>query len=112
MGKFRVTVVYAGRSWEHALSCATAGSVMAAIGDRYEVVPIGIARDGRWVLASGQSLAIESGELPEVAGDALPLALPFDPESRALMGIGPGRAPRAPGAVHVVRRRLHGPSGR
>jgi D-alanine-D-alanine ligase len=111
MGKIRVAVVFGGRSSEHAISCLTAGSVMAAIGDRYEVVPIGIARDGRWVLASGQKLAIESGELPEVAGDALPLALPFDPESRGLVVIEPGRVPRALGDVDVVLPLLHGPYG-
>jgi D-alanine-D-alanine ligase len=111
MGKVRVAVVFGGRSSEHAISCLTAGSVMAAIGDRYEVVPIGIARDGRWVLASGQNLAIESGELPEVAGDGLPLALPFDPESRGLVVVEPDRVPRALGAVDVVLPLLHGPYG-
>ena len=52
MGKIRVAVVFGGRSSEHAISCLTAGSVSAAIDrDRYEVIPVGIARDGRWVLA-------------------------------------------------------------
>ena len=49
--KKRVAVVFGGRSSEHAISCVTAGSVLKAI-DRtaYDVVPIGIATDGRWVL--------------------------------------------------------------
>ena len=52
--KPRVAVVFGGRSSEHAISCVTAGSVLQAI-DRsaYDVVPIGIATDGRWVLESG-----------------------------------------------------------
>ena len=51
--KPRVAVVFGGRSSEHAVSCASAASVLRAIDrDAYDVVPIGIARDGRWVLAT------------------------------------------------------------
>src|SRR5437868_3679093 len=77
--KIRVAVVFGGRSSEHAISCVTAGSVMAALDrDRYEVVPVGIARDGRWVLAGAdQRLAVEGGALPEVDGSGSALALPF-----------------------------------
>ena len=50
--KVRVAVVFGGRSAEHAISCVSAGSVIAALDpDRYEVVKVGIAPDGRWVLA-------------------------------------------------------------
>ncbi len=62
--KVRVAVVFGGRSAEHAVSCASAGLVLGAIDrDRYDVVPIGIARDGRWVLTSGDParLALSSG---------------------------------------------------
>src|SRR5690349_5828692 len=112
MSRIRVAVVFGGRSSEHAISCLTAGSVMAAIDqDRYEVIPVGIARDGRWVLASGQRLAIEDGRLPEVAEDGLPLALPFDPESRGLVVVEPGEVPRTLGEVDVVLPLLHGPYG-
>ncbi len=49
----RVAVVFGGRSTEHAVSCVSAGSVLAAIDrDRYDVVPVGISREGRWVLAA------------------------------------------------------------
>ena len=47
----RVAVVFGGRSSEHAISCVTAGSVLKALDrERYDVIPIGIAPDGRWVL--------------------------------------------------------------
>ena len=50
--KVRVAVVFGGRSAEHAISCVSAGSVMAALDpDRYDVVPVGITPDGGWVLA-------------------------------------------------------------
>ena len=46
--KIRVAVVFGGRSAEHAVSCASAGLILGGIDrNHYEVVPIGIARDGR-----------------------------------------------------------------
>lgn len=113
VSKIRVAVVFGGRSSEHAISCVTAGAVMAAIDrDRYEVVPIGIARDGRWVLAPADlRLAIEDGRLPEVTGSGGVLALPFDPDSRGLMVVGQGRVPETLGDVDVVLPLLHGPYG-
>ncbi|WP_285493292.1 D-alanine--D-alanine ligase family protein [Actinomadura sp. NBRC 104425] len=111
--KIRVAVVFGGRSSEHAISCVTAGAVMAAIDrDRYEVVPVGIARDGRWVLApEDQQLAIEDGRLPEVSGDGKALALPFDPATKGLVVVEPGRVPATLTEVDVVLPLLHGPYG-
>ncbi|TDE32258.1 D-alanine--D-alanine ligase family protein [Actinomadura sp. 6K520] len=111
--KIRVAVVFGGRSSEHAISCVTAGAVMAAIDrDRYEVVPIGIARDGRWVLPPADlPLAIEGGRLPEVTGAGGVLALPFDPGNRGLLVVEPGRVPETLGDVDVVLPLLHGPYG-
>jgi D-alanine-D-alanine ligase len=110
MGRLRVAVVFGGRSSEHAISCLTAGSVIAAIDqERYEVVPVGIARDGRWVLAAGdQRLAIEGERLPEVDGAGTALALPFD--SSAVVAE-PGVVPPGLGDVDVVLPVLHGPYG-
>src|SRR6201984_769971 len=70
--KIRVAVVFGGRSTEHAVSCASAGLILSAIDhDRYEVLPIGIATDGRWVLTSGDParLALSSGSVP--AGESV-----------------------------------------
>jgi D-alanine-D-alanine ligase len=72
--KIRVAVVFGGRSTEHAISCASAGLILSAIDqDRYEVVPIGITTDGRWVLTSGDPdrLAITGSALPSVESVAL-----------------------------------------
>ena len=74
--KPRVAVVFGGRSSEHGISCVTAGSVLQAIDrDAYDVVPVGIATDGRWVLESGdpERLRIESADkLPTVDTKAPP----------------------------------------
>ena len=52
--KPRVAVLFGGRSSEHAVSCVTAAGVLSAIDkDKYDVIPIGIAKTGQWVLASG-----------------------------------------------------------
>lgn len=112
--RIRVAVVFGGRSSEHAISCVTTGSVISAIDPaRYEVVPIGVARDGRWVLtASNQQLAIEGGRLPEVTSGTA-IALPFDPKRSELelTTADPGNVPATLGDVDVVLPLLHGAYG-
>jgi D-alanine-D-alanine ligase len=53
MKKLRVGVLFGGRSGEHEVSLLSAASVLKAIAKkRYEVVPIGITKEGRWVTAA------------------------------------------------------------
>src|SRR5215813_13416174 len=50
--KLRVGVLFGGRSGEHEVSLLSAASVLKAIDKtKYDVVPIGIAKDGRWLTA-------------------------------------------------------------
>ena len=112
-GKVRVAVVFGGRSAEHAISCVSAGSVMAALDpERYEVVPVGIATDGRWVLTDpDQRLAITDGTLPEVVGGTA-VSLVGDPAGRGLAVLEPGAAMGpALTEVDVVFPVLHGAYG-
>src|SRR5499427_4459388 len=52
MPKIRVGILFGGRSGEHEVSLLSAASVLAAIDKtKYEVVPIGITRDGHWLTA-------------------------------------------------------------
>lgn len=98
--KSRVAVIFGGRSPEHPISCISAGSVLAALdSEEYDVVPVGITRDGRWLLISGDDkpFTITDGRLPEVteaSGDTVPLV--------------PGRVP---GDVDVAFPVLHGAYG-
>jgi len=53
MKKLRVGILFGGRSGEHEVSLLSAASVLNAIDkDKYEVVPIGITKDGRWLTAT------------------------------------------------------------
>jgi D-alanine-D-alanine ligase len=53
MKKLRVGILFGGRSGEHEISLLSAASVFKAIdASKYEVVPIGITKDGRWLTAS------------------------------------------------------------
>jgi D-alanine-D-alanine ligase len=111
----RVAIVFGGRSSEHAVSCVTAGSVLEAI-DRtaYDVVPIGIATDGRWVLESGDTSRLQitgADELPSVDGDRASVALLREARSTDLVVHEPAQPPRTLGEVDVVFPLLHGPWG-
>ena len=114
--KIRVAVVFGGRSTEHAVSCASAGLILSAIDhDRYEVVPVGIAADGRWVLTSGDParLALSSGSVPSVESVAVAGAeiTPRTGPGSVLQVSSPDSVPRDLGAVDVVLPLLHGAYG-
>jgi D-alanine-D-alanine ligase len=117
VSRVRVAVVFGGRSTEHAISCISAGSVLRALDhERYEVVPVGITREGRWVLAPDDPsrLAITEGRLPaveELAEAPGALVLAGDPTNSALRVQRPGDVPQELGAVDVVFPLLHGPFG-
>ncbi|GAB3172371.1 D-alanine-D-alanine ligase [Micromonospora palomenae] len=114
-GKTRVAIVFGGRSPEHGISCVSAGSVLGALDpDEFEVVPVGITRQGQWVLASGDParLAISDRKLPEItAGSGAEVVLRADPTAGGLMVLDPTEGPRALADVDVVFPVLHGAYG-
>ena len=114
MSRIRVAVVFGGRSTEHAISCVSAGSVLAALDrDRYDVVPIGITTDGRWVLAPDDpgALAISDRDLPQVDPRGAGLVLAGDPTVKGLVVLDAAASPPELGSVDVVFPLLHGPFG-
>ena len=111
--KTRVLLVFGGRSGEHAISAATAAGILRAIDrDKYDVVPVGIARNGQWVLAVDEPARweITDGHLPEVTGTGQEV-LPLVAGHTELRVLEPGRVPRELGEVDVVFPVLHGPYG-
>ena len=112
--KPRVAVVFGGRSSEHGISCVTAGSVLAAIDrEAYDVVPVGIATDGRWVLEVDEParLAIRGTALPEVDAAGSTVALMGAATGTELVVTDATSIPSVIGEVDVVFPLLHGPWG-
>jgi D-alanine-D-alanine ligase len=70
--KLRVGVLFGGRSGEHEISLLSAASVLNAIDtSKYEVVPIGITKDGLWVTAGHAEALLQGKQEPRAlrAGD-------------------------------------------
>ncbi|WP_458781757.1 D-alanine--D-alanine ligase family protein [Arthrobacter sp. D3-16] len=112
--KPRVAVLFGGRSSEHAVSCVTAAGVLGAINkDKYEVIPIGIAKSGQWVLAGGDTAqwSLAASSLPEVVPSPQTVTLAQIGGEHQLIVAAPNEVPQELGAVDVVFPLLHGPFG-
>lgn len=113
--KLRILLIFGGRSGEHEISCLSARHVAAAIDPvRYEVVVLGVSRDGRWMLPDASRKVLEGGslELPaqafEVEGESV--AVIPNPASKGVVPLEAG-AGLDRFDVDVVFPVLHGPYG-
>jgi D-alanine-D-alanine ligase len=110
--KVRVGIIFGGRSGEHEVSLASAQSVMDAIDkEKYEVVPIGITKEGQWIASGDPMKALEAGD----TAASRPAALLGDPSHRGLMRLD-GDTEQAIETtrlteLNVVFPVLHGPYG-
>ena len=104
--KLRVGILFGGRSGEHEVSLASAASVMRALDpEKYEAVPIGITKEGRWLAGTGAQKM-----LPEVLKTGERVVLPADPGGASLVPV--AAAASRPGIhVDVVFPVLHGTFG-
>jgi D-alanine-D-alanine ligase len=105
--KVRVGVIFGGRSGEHEVSLVSAGSVMEALdGKKYDVVPIGITREGRWI-SSPRALAMlkDRGDLDSAPGCVL---IP-EPKHEGLMMLSTGASSER--GLDVVIPLVHGTYG-
>jgi D-alanine-D-alanine ligase len=94
MKKLRVGILFGGRSGEHEISLLSAASVLQALDkDKYEVVPIGITKEGRWVSQAYAERLLKGEHLPEETGRNLRAG---DPATT------PGAAVLAKGASVIV----------
>jgi D-alanine-D-alanine ligase len=111
--KARVGLIFGGRSGEHEVSLMSAQGVMSAIDkEKYEVVPIGITKEGRWLASGDPMKALSSG----VPAESEPAALLAEPTQRGLMRLEEREQERAMMAVQVTQLDvifpiLHGPYG-
>ena len=79
--RLRVGVLFGGRSGEHEVSLASAASVVRGLDpDKYEAVPIGITKEGHWLIGAGAQKM-----LPEVLRGGQRVMMTADPTDAALM---------------------------
>ncbi len=110
----RVAILFGGRSSEHAVSCVTAAGVLGAIDrGKYDVVPIGIAKSGQWVLAGPEieGWSLKDGALPEIKAGDKTVSLAHLGGGHQLVVSAAAEVPQELGAVDVVFPLLHGPWG-
>lgn len=107
----RVLLLFGGRSSEHPISCVTAAGVLhAADRQRWDVVPVGVARSGLWSHdeLDVASFRLDGGALPEVPEPAAPVSLRALPDGTVELTAADGSSL---GPVDVVFPLLHGPWG-
>ena len=106
--RLRVGIIFGGRSGEHEVSLVSAASVIKALDpEKYEAVPIGIAKDGRWLIGSPAQKM-----LPDVLRAGQLVTLTADPNVGALVPLNPrDGAPAGGMRVDVVFPVLHGTYG-
>ena len=97
MAKIRVGILFGGRSGEHEVSLLSAASVLNAIDKtKYEVVPIGITKDGRWLTAEHAERLLKGKTAGSDDARAVATLRAGDPEAT------PGAAVLATGESVVV----------
>ena len=102
--RLRVGVLFGGRSGEHEVSLASAASVIRGMdADKYEAVPIGITKEGHWLVGAGAQKM-----LPEVLKSGQRVMMTADPTNAALVRLdGSGGGQR----LDVVFPVMHGTYG-
>src|SRR5579884_2714347 len=104
--RLRVAVLFGGRSAEHEVSIASATSVIRALDPaKYEVVPIGITKEGRWLAGNGAQKM-----LSDTLRKGRPVTLPPEPGGRQLLARDEAGSASGVG-IDVVFPVLHGTYG-
>ncbi len=103
--RLRVGVLFGGRSGEHEVSLISAASVIQALDpEKYEAVPIGITKDGRWLAGTAAHKM-----LPDILRSGERVMLSADPNVAALVPVSDSRHDEL--RVDVVFPVLHGTYG-
>lgn len=111
--RLRLLLLFGGQSAEHDVSRVSAVAVARALDpNRYDVVPVAITREGRWLLADRARAALETGDFPsafDVDGPPVRLADRRPGRGSSVVRLESGGNPL--GAVDVAFPLLHGPYG-
>lgn len=113
--KLNVAVIFGGRSGEHEVSLSSAGSVMKALDKKkYNIIPVGITKDGQWIAGDDALDLLKSGDAPRALKAALipdtshkSLVITDDKKSQTTAG----QTARITKSVDVVFPVLHGTYG-
>lgn len=109
--KIRVGIIFGGRSAEHEVSLQSAKNIIDAIDKtKYEVIPIGIDKSGKWTIPSGSKYLLhsENPKLIKLNRSGKEVTIAPRPKDSKLVTISDGRAI---GTVDVIFPVLHGPYG-
>ena len=102
--RLRVGVLFGGRSGEHEVSLVSAASVIRGLDlDKYEPVPVGITKDGHWLVGEG---AVKL--LPDILKSGRRVMLTADPTEAALMPLDRGAGAQRFDVIFPV---MHGTFG-
>lgn len=113
MAKLKVVLMFGGKSSEHSISCATAAGVLGAIDrTKYEVIPVGITKQGVFVPAedNAERWALRKGDLAVVEDEGSRIEFAMD-GSRQVYRVGIDGSKSSLGSVDIVFPVLHGPFG-
>jgi D-alanine-D-alanine ligase len=108
--KIRVGIVFGGRSGEHEVSLTSAQGIMKAIDrNKYDVVPIGITKEGRWIAGNDPMSLLKAGE---TTGDNRAIQVSLELHRAAQDDSGEGGSVRLDSkTLDVIFPVLHGPYG-
>jgi D-alanine-D-alanine ligase len=113
MAKLKVVLLFGGKSSEHSISCATAAGVLGAIDrTKYDVIPVGITKQGLFVPAADdvQKWALRKGALATVEDEGARIEFAMD-GSRNITRVNLDGTRASLGAADLVFPVLHGPFG-
>ncbi|WP_179499079.1 D-alanine--D-alanine ligase family protein [Leifsonia sp. AK011] len=112
--RLTVALLFGGRSSEHEISCSTAAGVLSAIDrTKYDVIPIGITKDGAFTLQPDDAalFAMNPDNMPVVHDNGTRIHWPSSALTRELTVTDASGETRSLGDVDVVFPILHGPFG-
>ena len=115
--KLRVGVIFGGRSGEHEISVRSATAVIQAIDHgKYEVVPIAITKEGKWLAPPAAAQLLSNGtraflDPGIVNGSDTEIAILGDPSHQGLTSLQSGGQSFSTAKLDVIFPVLHGPYG-
>lgn len=115
--KLRVGLIFGGRSGEHEISIRSAAAVIEAIDrKKFEVIPIAITKEGKWLAPAAASALLSAGTQSHLATDLVTnsskdVAILGDPSHQGLTNLTSADGDSASQKLDVVFPVLHGPYG-